>query len=110
MLTRELSSSFRRDYRMWNVIAGEVREVLETRVCCAIDATIDSLAEVKGIDAGAEVLRRSARWDAMHFVMEGVYAHLVPPRFYTAAFQIYAAGHVPCGWDTVWPNGQLDIY
>ncbi|KLU03486.1 hypothetical protein RISK_004490 [Rhodopirellula islandica] len=43
----------------------------------------------------------------MHYVMEHVYADLIPPAFYTMVYDVYAAGHFPCHWDENWPDGRL---
>ena len=88
MLTRDLSSRFRSDYRNWNRIAGRVREELEGKILPAVDAVVDANAAIARIESGSELVKRSVRWDLMHYAMEFAYSQLVSCRFYPQAFGI----------------------
>jgi hypothetical protein len=109
-LTHELSFHFRKESRKWNDYAGECRVILEEDIYPVVDSIIDSTPELNEIEAGVYTLRDSVRWDLSHIVMEHVYSDLVPPRLYTLLLEVYQAGHFPCGWDEVWPNGKLWVY
>ena len=110
MLTRELSARFRVEYRRWNQIAREARDALEASVFPKVDEFIDSSPEIRRAESGPELAKLSVRWDLIHCIMEEVYSDVVPTRFYGEVLQIYKAGHFPCGWDEIWPEGTVWIY
>ena len=44
-------------------------------------------------------------------LLEHSYAFVKPPvDFARRCFEVYEAGHLPCGWEGVWPAGQLVIF
>ena len=107
MLSRELSSRFRADYRNWNRVARMVRELLETEILPQVDLIITDSVGLTAIDEDGELVKRSVRWDLAHYAMEYAYSELVAPRFYTHVFEIYRLGHFPCHWNEQSPMGQL---
>ena len=109
-LTKETGLHFRNENRLWNRFAAEGREALETEVFPRVDAVIDGNAEIANTSVGADFLKSTIRWDLIHIILEHVYSDLVPPRFYALVFDVYRAGHFPCHWDEVWPNGKLWVY
>ena len=110
MLTNIIGLQYRSEYRKWNTIAAEGREALEIEVFPTVDAVIDGNCEIANASVGVDFLKGSVRWDLIHIILEHVYSDLVPPRFYALVFDIYRAGHFPCHWDEVWPNGKLWVY
>lgn len=109
-LTKETGLYFRQENRLWNTFADEGREALETEIFPTVDAAIDGNAEITNTSVGADFLKGSIRWDLIHIILEHVYSDLVPPRFYALVFDVYRAGHFPCHWDEVWPNGKIWVY
>jgi hypothetical protein len=107
MLTRAVGLQHRAEYRLWNTYAEEAREALHLEVFPRLFAVIDANSEIASTTIGGEFLKEAAWWDLSHVVMEHVYSDLVSPRFYSLIFEIYRAGHFPCNWDEVWPNGKL---
>ncbi len=64
------------------------------------------VAEVKADNATLADLQ----WILHAYLMEAAYREvLLQPLFFDSLIQVYEAGHIPCGWDGEWPNGQLVI-
>lgn len=48
--------------------------------------------------------------DIIHACLEAEYADLVKFRWFTGLSHFYAAGHFPCGWEGIYPQGRFIIY
>ncbi len=110
MLTRELSTKHRSEYRKWNQHVDHAKELL-TLDLVQLDRRVAEL----GIDP---VVASSAKWDVIGAVMEETYGELSSFRFFTSLIDIYVGGHFPCGWrgevpgseSDVWPRGEVVVY
>ena len=110
LITVELGLNHKLEYRKWNDHVAMGHYQMEETVFAKADAVIDSMPEIAADDECVPFLKGQVRWDMVAAYMEQVYSHLVPPRFYTLLFEVYEAGHYPCGWNEVWPNGKLWVY
>lgn len=99
-LTVALSANHRDSYRKWNDIVRIARESIDDAIIPIVSAALPSRDD-------AEFVLSCVQWDAMNYVMEHVYRDLITPTFYTMLYDVYAAGHFPCHWDEVWPDGRL---
>ena len=99
-LTVALSADYRDAYRKWNDFARRARAAIDDTIIPSVTSALPSQND-------AEFVLSCVQWDVMNYVMEYVYSDLIPPAFYTAIYNVYAAGHFPCNWDEVWPNGRL---
>ena len=99
-LTVALSANHRDSYRKWNDFVRSARETIDDAIIPTVSAALPSQDD-------AEFILSCVQWDAMNYVMEHVYSDLIPPAFYTLLYDVYAAGHFPCHWDEVWPDGRL---
>ena len=85
-------------YQAWNELAGQAKTALQPLwqklpVALADNATLADL-----------------QWILHAYLMEAAYREvLLQPLFFDSLIQVYEAGHIPCGWDGEWPNGQLVI-
>jgi len=109
-LTHQLSAEFRKEYRQWNIIAGENRELLESHVLPSIDKAIDGFADLRTVEHGQELVKDCVRWDLIHYAAEQAYSGLVRPEFYSCLVEVYEAGRFPCYWDEVWPSGRIWVF
>lgn len=109
-LTRQLSSAFRTQYRQWNAIARDNRELMETQLFPEIDRRIRSISELPSINGGQQFVKDSVRWDLLHFAAEQAYSEFVSPAFYSTIVEVYEAGLFPCKWDRVWPRGTIWVF
>ena len=101
-LTVALSAHHRNSYRQWNNFAGLARDTIEDQIIPNVTARLPAMENF-------DFVLDCVRWDVCHYVMEHVYGDLIRPSFYTLLYDVYAAGHFPCNWDEVWPNGRLWI-
>lgn len=110
ILTCELGWNHKLEYRKWNDHVYDARDAMEETVFAKSDRALD--VAVNGVlgEEDREFLKRRVRFSIIAAYMECVYAHLVEPRLYALIFKIYEAGHFPCGWNEVWPNGKLWVY
>lgn len=85
-------------YQAWNELAGQAKTALQPLlqklpVALANNATLADL-----------------QWILHAYLMEAAYRDvLLQPLFFDSLIKVYEAGHIPCGWDGEWPNGQLVI-
>lgn len=110
LLTRKLSAEFRKEYRQWNVIVRENRDLFDRELFPMFDDKVDAISELNDVDNGSQLIKLSFRWDAIHFAAEQAYARFVSPAFYSRIFDIYRAGHFPCNWNEQWPDGVFWIF
>ena len=109
-LTRRLSAEHRQAYRQWNVIARRARTVMELQLFPQIDARIDQIADLPSIEGGPQLVKDSVRWDFMCFIAEQTFSDFVAPSLYTFLIHVYANGFFPCGWNQVWPHGEVWVH
>jgi hypothetical protein len=107
ILTSYLSQKCSQEYHgQWNKIVREIRPRLEE----IVDPQVIKLIKQENLDYS---LKDIVRWDILHYVMEMIYyerGRCTPPIFFKNIFEIYKNGHLPCGWEGMWPNGKLKIY
>jgi hypothetical protein len=85
-------------YRDWNRIAAVLKtEVIEPLV-------VQPLVKLRA----AEGIRANVRWDILAALMENSFIDTGHRSFFfLELFEIYEAGHFPCGWIGEWPRGTL---
>ncbi|MEK8215211.1 hypothetical protein [Paenibacillus sp. FSL L8-0463] len=102
-LTGTLHERWRNEYREWNTITLEAKAVLQKGV----------LNELKSYVSANNInysVYESVEWDLLCVLMEYAYSDLVAPGFYFKMFDVYEAGHLPCGWKGKWPEGNVLIF
>ena len=101
-LTVFLNNNYRARYQQWNDI-----------VVAAKSACLSSLTDVVWQpfcerNRLAETVVQSVQWDILGAIMEREYDDCPGrPTFALHLFNLYRAGHFPCGWRGEWPAGQL---
>ena len=91
-------------FRQWNVIAKELRSVIDPFVTQKIETVVreQNLPKVFG---------DCVRWDVAHLCMECEYADVYPPGFFASHAYWYMRGHFPRGWQGKFPNnGSLIVF
>ena len=92
-LTEYLSSRHARFYQgIWSKL------VKEARPCVEATAGVRALA-VSSVNGLGKPFVDSVKWDVLNAVMEISYKTQNPPVFFSRLFDVYRAGHFPCGMD-----------
>jgi hypothetical protein len=92
-LTEYLSDRFPQLYQgVWNRLVREVRPQVESTVGIRAKA----LSLVNGL---GQPFVDAATWDVLAGVMEMSYRAQNPPVFFSRLFDVYRAGHFPCGME-----------
>lgn len=104
-LTAGLSVHNRDAYREWNRLIVECKQAIQNRLIYATQDfwTAEKLNPYFGQTTARDV---SLAW------MEASYLEAkcrVEP-FFLELFQVYEAGHFPCGWEGAFPHGKLLYY
>lgn len=108
-LTTFLSKNHNTHYAgYWNALAKESRHILESRLRPLLSDALDNM----GLP---HTVLDAVMLDVNRYVLEASYKSLFPrvPCFFQKVFLVYAAGHVPCGWEgdiLKFPEGRLLIY
>lgn len=98
-ITGRLASKFPQ-LQSWNTIAHQFKPELDRL-----------LENMPPFNSGSRSLKADLQWNLLSYLMEDHYKDkLKRPLFFERLICIYEAGHIPCGWDGVWPQGQLVIY
>jgi hypothetical protein len=104
-LTIWLSRNARDDYQKWN---DRVRAFKASVISPLVEAPVRDYCLRHGVD---EVVVQNARWDLLGALMENEYLFTGHSAFYfLELLKIYEAGHFPCGWSGVWPDGELYVF
>jgi hypothetical protein len=74
--------------KYWNQFADECRPLVRATA----GASVSSFAEESNLK-----LEDIVNWDILCAVMESSFASLKPPVFFSRLFEVYRAGHFPCG-------------
>jgi hypothetical protein len=103
-LTEKLCFEFPKRYHgKWNKLVTAVRKIWDPISATKIKKVMmDNKLNIAFVD--------SVNWDILFSCMELEYADLVPPRFFKERLDWYLAGHFPCGWDGVFPDGRLIVF
>ncbi|MBS9429828.1 hypothetical protein CE143_15995 [Photorhabdus luminescens] len=89
-------------FQNWNNIAKDAKIFLEKEV-------IEKIPDIDGFDT--LILSQCVSWDIVHYLIEDTYKDkLKKPLFFEKLIEVYESGHLPCGWDGEWPNGNLIVY
>jgi hypothetical protein len=99
---RVLSASIDR-FRQWNVIAGQMRQV----VVPLVERKTRKVIEEYRLPS---IFKSTVEWDIGGVYLEAEYADITPPGFFAGQSYWYAHGHFPCGWDGEYPKGKLVVY
>lgn len=86
----------------WDFIAEEGRNFINNKV-------IPIIPEIDGINRVG--LINDISWNLLHFIIENHYKtkKIIKTNFFSALFEYYRLGRLPCGWDGNYPNGKLII-
>ncbi|WP_445363558.1 hypothetical protein ACJJIQ_03105 [Microbulbifer sp. ANSA003] len=98
-LTVWLTHHQKDEYRdNWNRLAGEYRP--------KVKAYVSVLAKEQGINAD---LASYLEWDLLHLYIESYFQKFDgAPLFYIKhTAKLYSKNEIPCGWEGVYPNGQI---
>lgn len=89
-------------YQNWNGLVKEASDFVDNVI-------ISSVKDIAGADM--DIIYINMKWDLVNYLIEDAYKEkLKKPLFFNELVFVYERGHIPCGWDGVWPNGNLVIY
>lgn len=89
-------------FQDWNKLIKESKAFFEKELLTIIP-------HVSGFDN--TLLHQCLEWDIIHYLVEDAYKNnLKGPFFFGGLISIYESGHIPCGWNGKWPNGQMIVY
>ncbi|KHT27163.1 hypothetical protein [Pectobacterium carotovorum] len=89
-------------FQDWNDLAQEAKSFLK-------DKLLKQIPHLNGFDN--VLLLQCIEWDVVSYLIEDAYKDKIKkPLFFDSLIHIYESGHIPCGWDGVWPNGKLVVY
>ncbi|KML65704.1 hypothetical protein [Pectobacterium peruviense] len=89
-------------FQYWNDLAQEAKSFLKGKL-------LKQIPHLNGFDN--VLLLQCIEWDVVSYLIEGAYKDKIKkPLFFDSLIHIYESGHIPCGWDGVWPNGKLVVY
>ena len=104
-LTVDLHHHSRQEYDQWNEITDEAKSKIVTPL--AEEVWKPKVSELEFPEAVVSDLR----WNVLAAVMEHAYRNetRIEP-FFKRLLVVYQSGHLPCGWDGVWPDGRLLVF
>lgn len=105
-LTRQLGVNFKKEYRQWEDIVDVFSDSTEI-VFARVSERVNSMPDLLEIPSAAQLVVDWIGWDLVHYCLEQAYSNLVEPGFYSGIANVYEAGHFPCSWNEVWPNGKV---
>lgn len=89
-------------FQEWNKLAKDAKVFWK-------DELLKKIPHLDGFDN--VLLLQCIEWDVIHYLIENIYKDKIKkPLFFDSLICIYESGHIPCGWDGVWPNGNLVVY
>lgn len=97
-----LSAKHQIIFQEWNELAKEAKDFLRNEL-------VRKIPHLDGFDN--KLLLQCLEWDVVHYLIEDAYKdNLKKPLFFASLIAVYESGHLPCGWDGEWPEGNLVIY
>jgi hypothetical protein len=102
LLTSYLHEHARDRYQRWNEIVDEMKAAFEP----LLERKLRPVVEEHALP---EVVGHCVRWDLLGACMEGEYADVRPPSFFTCLMGWYMRGRFPCGWGEVDLDGGIRI-
>ena len=90
-------------YQDWNEIVREAKKYIE-------GPFIEKMRNEKTRFNLDEDFINNVKWDILAAIMEHVYLEYRGSVFYLHLLEIYESGHLPCGWNGEWPEGELMIF
>lgn len=89
-------------FQEWNQLAKDAKVFWK-------DELLKKIPHLDGFDN--VLFLQCIEWDVIHYLIEDAYKDKIKkPLFFDSLIHIYESGHMPCGWDGVWPNGKLVVY
>ena len=106
LLTDFLSAQARDAYQQWNTITRQAKTEVAQPLA---EKFWQPYAQQHGLDAN---FLHSLQWDVLALCMEHAYRQQRGlPQFFHALIKVYAAGHMPCGWEGgKYPKGRLLVW
>ena len=87
----------------WNQVVREIKRVVEQEIEERV-GRVRIRNDLKG------ELVSVVKWDVVGGLAQAAFYDYVPNGFYLGLLYWYRAGHFPCGWRGVHPQGRLVIY
>lgn len=105
-LTGFLAVQARDAYQQWNAITRQAKAEVAQPLA---EKFWQPYAQQLGLDAD---FLHSVQWDVLALCMEHAYRQQRGlPQFFLALLKVYAAGHMPCGWEGgKYPKGRLLVW
>lgn len=105
LITEHLSRNYRERDREWNAITDAAKSAIEPIIGPIVTTRF-------GADPGFQDIYNDVSWNILAGCMVYIYCDCdLPTHFFSDMLRIYAAGHMPCGWEgSKWPNGNLIIF
>ena len=104
-LTAHLHEVARDQYQLWNDLTREVKDRLVTPLT---DEVWMPFVQSRHLPV---LLVHDVQWNVLAALMEDAYRDVsrVEP-FFLPLLEVYARGHLPCGWRRQWPVGCLLVH
>ncbi|EOI5727223.1 hypothetical protein ACMS09_000616 [Cronobacter malonaticus] len=100
-ITGFLAKKHSNSFLEWNKLADIAADIIENKI----------IPQIPIVAGNQEVLLSNIKWDLLNYFLEDAYgSYLNKPFFFENLINIYEKGHIPCGWDGLWPQGNLIIY
>ena len=102
-LTLFLNRTRKNESTEWNTITGGIKNYLNNGIFQS------ALEKLKQSDLPDSIFA-SVEWDILSYYQEIAYEKYNIPTFYSQLIPIYKNGHIPCGYEGVFPNGTILVY
>lgn len=97
-----LATQYMDIFQTWNDVAEEAKAFFQKHI-------IPQIPHLDSFDNA--LLHQCLEWDIVHYLIEDFYSNtLKKPLSFDKVIHVYEPGHMPCGWEGIWPNGKLVIY
>jgi len=101
-LSLYLNNRCHSEFQKWNFVISEAKVKYE--------AAFEKLKTYLMKNNLSDAILASCQWDTVNAYAANYFLEWNPPRFYLHLFEIYRAGHFPCGWNGDWPKGKLIVF
>lgn len=96
-----LARSYFNLYHNWNPLVREAKNILGNEIIPITSSVLIS----------NEMVINNIKWDLVNYLLEDAYKDKLRFKlFFDELVNVYESGHIPCGWDGEWPEGNLVIY
>ncbi|MCY8232251.1 hypothetical protein [Priestia endophytica] len=87
----------------WNTLVMEIKHNILP------DVHVKAMANIVKHNLPLNILH-NVEYDAVNILMVLSYREYYESKFYNMLYEVYATGHLPCGWNGKYPRGNLLVY